>query len=157
MSSARNWELCSSPLPMVIFPASCSLLRRRSSLVFSERETISSARRRRSMPSSVRVMRCLPRWNSFTPSSSSSCISWRDRVGWVRCSSSAALVMFSSRATIKKYFKTRISMGTTPFLCIIPHAGTFFNSRGTTKCLPRIFENAAEVLDIVPQKGYTKL
>ena len=50
------------------------------------------------------------RSNSLTPSSSSSCINWRDRVGCVRWSSAAARVMFSSRATARKYRRTRSSM-----------------------------------------------
>ena len=98
-----------SPLPMEISPvsiASCF----NSRFVISESVTISSARRRNNIPSSVNVTLWLLRLNSFTPSSCSSPISWRESVGCVICKSCAAFVMFSSRATARKYCKTRISI-----------------------------------------------
>ena len=69
-------------------------------------------------PSYVKVTPLELRTTSRTPSSSSSCISWRDRVGCVRWSSAAARVMFSSRATVKKYFSVRNSTG--PHLLFSP-------------------------------------
>ena len=48
--------------------------------------------------------------NSFFPSSSSNAFSCLERVGCVTCRISAALVMFSSRATARKYLKVFISM-----------------------------------------------
>ena len=51
-----------------------------------------------------------PRWNSFTPVSSSIWASCRERVGCVICRTSAALEMLSSRTTVRKYFKTLISI-----------------------------------------------
>ena len=116
-------------------PARCSCLCRKSSLVFSASETISSARRRRSIPSSVRMIRCLLRRNSVTPSSSSSCIICLDRVGWVKCSRLAAFVIFSSRATIRKYFKTRISMIKHLFTRRIPRYITKINMDRCFSCL----------------------
>ena len=43
-----------------------------------------------------------PRSKRRAPSSSSSCESWRLSVGWVMCRASAARVMFSSCATVRK-------------------------------------------------------
>ena len=40
-------------------------------------------------------------------------------VGWVMCSTSAARVMLSSRTTVKKYRKTRISIPVPPHLAVI--------------------------------------
>lgn len=45
----------------------------------------------------------------LSASRSASC---RERVGWVRCSDSAAFEIFCSRTTARKYRKTRISMCT---------------------------------------------
>ena len=71
--------------PMEITPLKLSLRCRNSLSTLSSSSIISSARRRRSIPSSVRVIFRLPRSNSFTPSSSSNSASWRDNVGFNRC------------------------------------------------------------------------
>ena len=56
---------------------------------------IPPARLRSSMPSSVRVIFRLPRIIRGLPSSSSSSIICRERVGWVRCRDWAAAVRVS--------------------------------------------------------------
>ena len=53
-------------------------------------------------PKMVKAIFLAPRSMSFTPSSSSSMDSWRDKVGCVICSTFAARVMFSSRTTVRK-------------------------------------------------------
>ena len=108
-----------SPLPMVIVPISISSLCDKSSLIFSSIFIISCARCFNSIPSSVSDILCFPRLNNFTPSSSSICISCLDKVGCVTFSLCAALVIFSSRATIKKYFNTLSSIVTSEYLFFI--------------------------------------
>ena len=88
---------------------------RNSRSILSAMVTRSSARLRSSIPSSVRAMLKLRRRNSFFPSSSSSERMARERVGWVTCRSSAAWVMFSSRATARKYRRVRMSMVLPPY------------------------------------------
>ena len=66
---------------------------------------ISSARLRSSIPSSVSVTFLLPRISSFFPSSSSRSFNCRERGGCVIRRVSAALVMLSSLATVRKYCK----------------------------------------------------
>ena len=70
----------------------------------------SSARSRSRTPSSVSRMEKDWRVNSFFPSSSSRDRSAFDSVGCVTCRIWAARVMFSSRATARKYRRVRISM-----------------------------------------------
>lgn len=79
----KTLVLRNSPLPMAISPASSSALCRKSLFVLSARATSSCALRLSSMPASVRMMLWLLRTKSLTPSSSSSCMIWRDRVGCV--------------------------------------------------------------------------
>ena len=67
-----------------------------------EKYGVRTARFRRIMPSSLRTILRFPLSNRVTPSSSSSCASWRDSVGCVTCRISAAWVMFSSMATVRK-------------------------------------------------------
>ena len=99
--SANREKLKNSPQPISISPES-SFSVVSSFLVFSARDTISCALRFRSSPSLVRTMLWLLRSKSFTPSSSSSCISCLESVGCVTCKSCAAFVIFSSCDTIKK-------------------------------------------------------
>ena len=76
-----------------------------SSSAFCTRERISSARRRRIMPSSVSTTfrePLVPRISSCFPNSSSIPFSWVDRAGWEMCRDSAAAEMLCSRATVKK-------------------------------------------------------
>ena len=86
-----------------------------SASVLSTMETISSARFRKSTPSAVSETPWLLRTSSVCPSVSSKSRIWRDRVGWVKCRKLAAPAIFPSRATAKKYRKTRISM-----ICLSP-------------------------------------
>ena len=64
--------------------------------------------------SSVSRILKLRRIKSFLPSSSSRDFKVLDNVGCVTCRIWAALVMFSSLATARKYFKVRISFGKAP-------------------------------------------
>ena len=91
-----------SPQPIAMSPAILSSVERNALSVRSASATISFARWNSSMPSSVNVVRRLPRSNSFAPSSSSRSINCLDSVGWVMCSRSAAAVMFCVRATSMK-------------------------------------------------------
>ena len=79
--------------------------------------SISSARLRSIMPSSVSVTRREPRVtriSSRLPSSSSSAFSCVESVGCERCSDSAAADMLCSRATARKYCSTLSSMSSPP-------------------------------------------
>ena len=114
-----------SPQPMPMVPVTVSLFRIISCSAFSASSRISCARRRSSRPSSVSVTLTRLRRNRRTPSSSSSCIICRDSVGWVMCSCSAARVMFSSLAIVRKYFSTRISITFSVSLTVFFH--DFFN------------------------------
>ena len=102
MISASTLTLKVSPLPIETSPVILSSSRMNSRFVLSASESSSCARRLSSMPSSVSTMLWLLRLNSLTPSSSSSWISCRERVGWVKLRRTAALVMFSSLAAIRK-------------------------------------------------------
>ena len=86
----------------------------------SARARISSACHRRRLPASVRAIRRFfrPRAKSLVPSSASNSMSWRERVGWVTWSTSAAAEMLSAWATVRKYRSTRSSMGPPPFLAL---------------------------------------
>ena len=55
---------------------------------------------------------------SYTHLSASNSMSWRERVGWVTWSTSAAAEMLSAWATVRKYRSTRSSMGPPPFLAL---------------------------------------
>ena len=99
-----------SPQPMETSPLISPALQVSSHSVFSQRWTISSARLRRRMPVSVSVTLRLPRTKSGLPISSSSFCIWRERFGCVVLTSSAAFVMFSSRATARKYFNSLSSI-----------------------------------------------
>ena len=104
-----------SPQPTDTTPLISSSRSVSSFSVLSARSTISSARRRSSIPSSVNVTLRAPRENSVTPTSSSNCASCRLNVGCVICSSSAAFVIFSSRATARKYLSIRNSIASASF------------------------------------------
>ena len=91
-----------SPPPIYTSPLTGDSAALNSASVFSTSETISCARLRRNIPSSVSVIFLFPRRNSVFPTSSSSSIIWRERVGWVTCRASAAPDMVSSRATARK-------------------------------------------------------
>ena len=108
--SGRIQTAASSPLPMTIFPSTSSSCSVSSSSVFWTRDNISSALRLKSIPSLVRVIFLAPLSKSFTPISSSSPDSWRLKVGWVMWRTSAARLIPSSRTTVRKYLRTRISM-----------------------------------------------
>ena len=99
-----------SPQPMVTQPSTNSRQLWISSTVFSSSSKISKARRFSRMPSLVNVIFLLFRSKSGVPSSSSSAAICLESVGCVICSASAALVMFCSLATVKKYLRIRISM-----------------------------------------------
>ena len=102
MRMGKNLAAADSPLPMATTPLSSCTVPVSSRWMRSSSWSISSARRRRSMPSWVSSIFRPPRWNRVQPSSSSSWAICRLRVGWVMCRSSAARVMFPSRATAKK-------------------------------------------------------
>ena len=97
----------------------------KSSKIFSSMASSSSTLRRSSCPASVSVTLRLLRTKSGVPISSSSSAICRDSVGCVIYSVSAALVMFSSRATVRKYFSTLSYVKTTPQNSVCIHY-TFF-------------------------------
>ena len=105
-----------SPPATLMVPSRFSAACETSISVLSTRETISSARRRRRMPSGVNAILRPLRSRSGTPISASRSAIWRDSVGCVMWRRLAAFVMLSSRATMRKYFNTRISMEIAPFM-----------------------------------------
>ena len=105
---------------MNTLPVMTSSEPRISASVLCIRASISSARFRRIIPSSVSTTfrePFTPRMSSCLPSSSSKAFSWVDSAGWEMCKVSAAAVMFCSLATVRKYSKTRNSMGIVPLFC----------------------------------------
>ena len=104
-------------------PLTASLIALNSACVFSTISIISSALLRRMTPSGVSVILWLPLIKSFCPNSFSKSCNCLDNVGCVKCKTLAARVIEHSLATVKKYFKTLISIKSVPFyqllICIL--------------------------------------
>ena len=102
------------PLPIESCPITSDRAEKSRSSI-SMRLSISIALSFRCTPASVRVI-LFVLLKSCAPSSSSSSIICRDKVGWVICRTSAALEILSSLATARKYRNTRISKPSPSFL-----------------------------------------
>ena len=99
-----------SAQPMYTVPPVISGRFLNSSSVLSTSERMSSARFRRSIPSSVSRTEWLLRTKSFRPSSVSSSLICFESAGCVTCTLSAAREMFCSLAASRKYLSVLISM-----------------------------------------------